>query len=83
MPKSVGGGAYDWMATCGRERPCLTVGGGGGGGTRYEFRNELTVDKKNGGVKVSCIPCLCSFKRSDTWLLKMVMVMKILNTKLC
>ena len=29
------------------------------------FKNELTVDKK-GGVKVSCIPCMFSYKKSDT-----------------
>ena len=28
------------------------------------FKNELTVDKK-GGVKVSCIPCMFSYKNSD------------------
>ena len=28
------------------------------------FKNELTVDKK-GGVKVSCIPCMFSYKSSD------------------
>ena len=27
-------------------------------------KNELTVDKK-GGVKVSCIPCMFSYKKSD------------------
>ena len=29
------------------------------------FKNELTVDKK-GGVKVSCIPCMFSYKKPDT-----------------
>ena len=29
------------------------------------FKNELTVDKK-GGVKVSCVPCMFSYKKSDT-----------------
>ena len=29
------------------------------------FKNELTVDKK-GCVKVSCIPCMFSYKKSDT-----------------
>ena len=29
------------------------------------FKNELTVDKK-GGVKVSCIPCMFSYKKSGT-----------------
>ena len=29
------------------------------------FKNELTVDKK-GGVKVSCIPCMFSYQKSDT-----------------
>ena len=28
------------------------------------LKNELTVDKK-GGVKVSCIPCMVSYKRLD------------------
>ena len=30
------------------------------------FKNELTVDKK-GGVKVSCIPCMFSYKLDDEW----------------
>ena len=29
------------------------------------FKSELTVDKK-GGVKVSCVPCMFSYKKSDT-----------------
>ena len=29
------------------------------------FKNELTVDNK-GGVKVSCIPCMFSYQKSDT-----------------
>ena len=29
------------------------------------LKNELTVDKK-GGVKVSCIPCMFSYNKSDT-----------------
>ena len=28
------------------------------------FKNELTVDKK-GGVKVSCVPCMFSYKKTD------------------
>ena len=28
------------------------------------FKNELTVDKKD-GVKVSCVPCMFSYKKSD------------------
>ena len=46
------------------------------------FKNELTIDKK-GGVKVSCIPCMFSYKSSDKdlniekkqvaiWLLKLM-----------
>ena len=28
------------------------------------FKNELTVDKK-GGVKVSCVPCMFSYKKKQ------------------
>ena len=28
------------------------------------FKNELTVDKKD-GIKVSCVPCMFSFKKTD------------------
>ena len=45
------------------------------------FKNELTVDKKD-GVKVSCVPCMFSFKKQTNififrknqeaiWLLKL------------
>ena len=32
------------------------------------FKNELTVDKKD-GVKVSCVPCMFSFKKKQTKIL--------------
>ena len=28
------------------------------------FKNELTVDKKD-GVKVSCVPCMFSYRKSN------------------
>ena len=32
------------------------------------FKNELTVDKKD-GVKVSCVPCMCSLKKQTNILI--------------